>query len=623
MKKLLFLALTLTISNFCFGQDIKKVLIIGIDGCRPDALQVANTPNLDELIANGIFSPDALNDDITISGPGWSAILCGVWSDKHLVTGNNFSGNNYEQYPHIFKYIEDFDPDLHTVSICHWGPINDFIVLDHADFKLTESSDLLVATQAVAYLAVNDPDILFLHFDDADHAGHSQGFSPEVPAYIQAIESIDTHIGTVMESIRNRPSFLMEDWLVLVTTDHGGLGFSHGGTSIEEERVFFIASSPGISTERIVRDSMVVSDAPENCLGDTTELRFDGQDDYIQIAPNTLFDFGADQDFTVECRVRTNQSADVAIVGNKDWNSGFNPGFVFSFKFPAGPEWKVNIGDGFNRADINTGGLIADNEWHTLSVSFDRDGFMVMYEDGVFVDSADISVVGNIDTGQGLFFGTDFNSNYDYNGAIAEVRIWDAVLHENTISQWTCHRLDETHPNMDNLIGYWKINEGEGQNQVTDFSAHGNNGAVNAANWQTPDSIVLYDYTNTPRLPDVPVTALTHLCIPIEESWSLDGQSWIDACMTTSLSTEIFPTSDAFWLQPNPTQGNVELQLQYDNGFKAFPIKVRDIQGLLIFETSGQGPSTTLNFSPYPPGIYFIETVLEKEVYIQRLVLME
>ena len=77
---------------------------------------------------------------------------------------------------------------------------------------------------------------------------------------------------------------------------------------------------------------------------------------------------------------------------------------MFSFKFPSGPEWKVNIGDGENRADINTGGEIADGEWHTLSVSFDRDGFMKMYQDGLLIDSTDISAIGDITTNQGLFF---------------------------------------------------------------------------------------------------------------------------------------------------------------------------------------------------------------------------
>ncbi|SVC18230.1 uncharacterized protein METZ01_LOCUS271084, partial [marine metagenome] len=153
-------------------------MIIGIDGCRVDALQIANTPTIDNLIANGIFSPDALNDDITISGPGWSAILCGVWSNKHLSVDNSFVGTDYINYPPLFKRIEDFDANLHTVSICNWNPINDFIIQNYADFKLNVSSDSAVSAEASTYLSVNNPDMMFLHFDDVDHAGHAYGFSP-------------------------------------------------------------------------------------------------------------------------------------------------------------------------------------------------------------------------------------------------------------------------------------------------------------------------------------------------------------------------------------------------------------------------------------------------------------
>ena len=129
--KILFVLILLPL--IAMSQNVKKVLIIGIDGCRSDALELAETPHIDSLRTIGIYRRDALNDDITISGPGWSAILCGVGSEKHLVTGNNFTVNNYEDFPPFLKYVEIFNPDLHSVSICHWAPINDFIVQDFAD----------------------------------------------------------------------------------------------------------------------------------------------------------------------------------------------------------------------------------------------------------------------------------------------------------------------------------------------------------------------------------------------------------------------------------------------------------------------------------------------------------
>ncbi|MGY8987636.1 MAG: LamG-like jellyroll fold domain-containing protein [Flavobacteriales bacterium] len=534
MKKLLLILLFLPL--LINAQTIKKVLLIGIDGCRADALELANTPTIDNLIANGVYSPDALNDDITISGPGWSAILCGVWSNKHLSIDNSFVGTDYANYPPLFKRIEDFDANLHTVSICNWNPINDYIVQNYADYKLNVSSDLEVSNEAISYISSNDPDCMFLHFDDVDHAGHASGFSPTVSQYITAIEEVDVLLAPIMQTISQRPNYTNEDWLILITSDHGGVGTSHGGTSIEHQNVVVIASGNAIIQEIILKDSSIIFDSVYNCLADTVELQFDGDDDYVQTPSDPIYNFGTNQDFTIECRVRTNTTGDVAIIGNKVWYSGNNAGFVFSFKYPAGPEWKVNIGDGTNRADINTGGLIADNQWHTLSVSFDRDGYMKMYEDGILLDSADISSIGDITTNAGLFFGTDINQDYDFMGSIAEVRVWNTLINEQTIQNWHCNHLDINHPNTNNLIGYWKLNEGTGNMAIDYWGGFGiPNGTINNSTWYTPDSTWIYDYSNTPRLTDVPVTALTHLCVPIDNNWQLDGVSLIPDCFGTNV----------------------------------------------------------------------------------------
>jgi predicted AlkP superfamily pyrophosphatase or phosphodiesterase len=119
-----------------------------------------------------------------------------------------------------------FDANLHTVSICNWNPINDYIVQNYADFKLNVSSDSAVSAEASTYLSTNDPDMMFLHFDDVDHAGHAYGFSPTVSQYTIAIEGVDALLAPVMQTISNRPNYANEDWLVLITSDHGGVGTS-------------------------------------------------------------------------------------------------------------------------------------------------------------------------------------------------------------------------------------------------------------------------------------------------------------------------------------------------------------------------------------------------------------
>lgn len=92
MKKSSILFSAFLISFFTFAKSPNsRVLVIGIDGVRSEALTAADTPNIYALITNSFYSPNALNDIITISGPVWSNILCGVRSDKHLVERNDFS----------------------------------------------------------------------------------------------------------------------------------------------------------------------------------------------------------------------------------------------------------------------------------------------------------------------------------------------------------------------------------------------------------------------------------------------------------------------------------------------------------------------------------------------------
>lgn len=503
------------------SQQKKKVLIIGIDGCRADALQVAATPNIDALLTNSIQSYHAQNEDVTFSGPGWSAMLTGVWSPKHGVTDNSFGGSNFGQYPHFFKRIEDEFPALNTASISQWHPINNSIVLNEADFKYNAPTEADVTNEAVDQLSNFDPDVLFLHYDDVDHTGHSSGFSPTNPSYLSTIEGVDTQIGIVLQALYARVNYPNENWLILLSTDHGGLGTSHGGTSSEEETIFFIAHNKFLAQQLIVPDT-IVSPNPTDCIGNAKHLSFDGDNDYVNIPHFNELDFGTTQDFTLECRIKTSTAADVAIVGNKDWDSGNNKGFVFSFKFSNGPEWKVNIGDGTNRVDINTGGAVADNDWHHLALTADRDGFLIIYEDGIKIDSVDMSGLGDISNGAPLRFAADINAGYDYNGAIEEVRLWDTILPESDLNSWQCQSVTTAHPAYPSLIGYWPLNEGSG-NSVQDQSTNSHTGSITGASWTNLDTT--YSFANTPRITDIAVSALDFLCVPILPTFNLDGNS--------------------------------------------------------------------------------------------------
>jgi len=231
--------LLLTTSLLSAEEKSKHVLLLGIDGCRFDALTKAKTPNLDKLRESGIYSPTALilgdryrkND--TISGPGWGSINTGVWADKHNVQGNTFKQPRFDQYPHFFHYVKKSMPTAKTVSIINWSPIAKYIV-SSADVSLDTKkgtsyaeADDDAAAAAIEQLSAEDgPTAMMLYLGEVDEAGHAHGFHPTVPQYIAAIEHVDTLIGSVLEAIEKRTD---QQWLIVVTSDHGGSGKGHGG----------------------------------------------------------------------------------------------------------------------------------------------------------------------------------------------------------------------------------------------------------------------------------------------------------------------------------------------------------------------------------------------------------
>ena len=247
------------------GQN-KKLLFIGIDGCRPDALTQAQTPNIDGLINGGIYINDALcsiNGQPTVSGPGWSTMITGVWFDKHGVSDNSFSGSNFDEYPPFNVLMEESGQEYHTASFIRWTPIHTQIFGSTMDYnELHSTYDGSVAQGAADYMSTPNLDVLFLDFDDVDIAGHSYGYSPEANQYINAIENVDEYIGWVIDAMENRPTFQNEDWLVMITSDHGGIDYSHGGQTIEERQIPIILSGSLVSVETLPEQSYLTNMVP-------------------------------------------------------------------------------------------------------------------------------------------------------------------------------------------------------------------------------------------------------------------------------------------------------------------------------------------------------------------------
>lgn len=231
----------------------RKVLVIGIDGTRSDALQQANTPHIDSLIATGLYTWNAWHCGITVSGPSWSDIMCGVWEAKHGVTSNSYTNSNYDQYPYFITRAKELIPDLYAVQVTEWAPMSDDVYNDGWDVKIKvpDGQGTPTAEAAVQYIAVDSLDAMFVYFDAVDLAGHASGFTPSNPNYMAAIEGVDTHVGTVINAVKARPTYAQENWLILLITDHGGVGTGHGGNSDNERHIWWIASGNAVAHQEL------------------------------------------------------------------------------------------------------------------------------------------------------------------------------------------------------------------------------------------------------------------------------------------------------------------------------------------------------------------------------------
>lgn len=530
-------------------------------------------------------------------------MLSGVYHNKHNVQDNNFTSPNFTNYPDFLTRIESYNPNLRTISLAHWTPINNTIIKT-ADVKTNFSTDLAVKNAAVQALQNDNPDVLFVDFDDVDHAGHSYGFSSSVSQYVNSMQVTDTYVGEILTAMKKRSTYKNEDWLVVVTTDHGAIDTSHGGGNLSERDIFSIYSNPSFSPQQIIKTQIQNTSA-------YNRLNFPAGT-YAKSSSQSSFNFGANQDFTIEFWVKpnANYSSDPVFIGNKNWNNGANKGFVISGY--SGQTFKMNIGDGSDRLDL-VGGKLNTNEWKHIAVSFDRDGLATMYDNGVPVTVGKMNLIGDINSNLPLTINQDGTNTYGQNlsASYKDVRIWNTALSNATIVQWANQEVTNLHPNYNQLLANYKMNETSG-NTLTDSGPLSNNAVITGSptrNLQTSETFTIQNYLNTPRQTDHFPTVLNWLCIPVMSSWGIDGVNRIPACNLGSLSVrEKIQSDESFSIYPNPAK--TEINVQFKSTEHKINIQITNLAGKIITKktlNSSTGNYTeTIDISSLSDGIYFI-----------------
>lgn len=250
-----------------------------LDGMRGDAVENACAPNL-LMLRDGAWQPgyscawsltaNTILDAATISGPNHIAISTGITFHKHHVPGNGKNVCDFKKWPSWLVRLVDAKPEMKALFMYSWKW--DESISPDPRVKFVHGTDAANYAAMPKLLASDDaPDAVQWYIDEPDHGGHGFGYYPYAPGYLYAVHSADRGIGEALRAIASRPTFAQEDWLVIVTADHGGYHTGHGMMNGPATTIPFLVCGRGIKQGRL-------AGTPHNFQAAATVLRHFGID---------------------------------------------------------------------------------------------------------------------------------------------------------------------------------------------------------------------------------------------------------------------------------------------------------------------------------------------------------
>lgn len=237
----------------------RHVVVIGVDGLSPAGIHQTETPNIDRMVLRGAHTWHARAVMPTSSSPNWASMISGAGPEQHGVTSNQWKLDNYTieptvrgpggMFPTIFSVLREQRPDADIALFHDWKGLARLIETDLCDIvvnppgdKHTSEAAYATTAAAAAYFESNKPTFTFIHLDHVDHAGHQKTWLSE--PYLFAVREADELLGQIMTAIEATGA--LEDTIILLTADHGGLGTKHGGESMIELEIPWIIAGPRV-----------------------------------------------------------------------------------------------------------------------------------------------------------------------------------------------------------------------------------------------------------------------------------------------------------------------------------------------------------------------------------------
>ena len=234
-----------------------RVIVIGVDGLSIDGVVTAGGPALRELMARGAWSLEARGVMPTLSSPNWMSMITASGPEQHGITSNGYLKRMQEiepacrdaagGFPNIFGALRAQRPSSRIAIFHDWLGFANLVERNVPDVMEHQRGPERTAQAAIEYWKRYRPQLLFIHLDNVDHAGHHSGWSSR--EYYRAVEEADRQIGAILDTLREAGA--LDSTFVLVTSDHGGKGHNHGKNSLAEIQIPWILAGPGVTPGKI------------------------------------------------------------------------------------------------------------------------------------------------------------------------------------------------------------------------------------------------------------------------------------------------------------------------------------------------------------------------------------
>ena len=235
----------------------EKVILISIDGMRPDGLKQCGNPYLAELERMCTYTYTARSMFPSSTLPCHFSMTHSVTPQRHGILTNPY-------VPQVRPVMGIFEKVRAAKGVCAmfygWEPLRDIASPGALKFStyinayMKESSDTVLTDEAIRIIGENKPDFAFLYMVETDEkGGHDNGWMSD--EYLNRISIAISNTKRVIDAFG-------DEYSVIIMADHGGHDRMHGTDMPEDMTVPLFFYGKSFSGGQVVTDLSLLDIAP-------------------------------------------------------------------------------------------------------------------------------------------------------------------------------------------------------------------------------------------------------------------------------------------------------------------------------------------------------------------------